>query len=225
VTADLLDLWNQTKAFVEREFGHLTWAGDEITQAQARHPDAADILWHAWPLLGRRDIGTATMAIEFVYRGHVRELLDRLAAGQDTRPATDAEICLVCSEMSLQAPLTHAAAGLYFTCWLRAFPGNPVFDGQADEAEHAARSDGYEMRELERMTRRRATVPARVLPKDLHCDGNHDGTEVACRFASALFAAELPTPVAPRARRSNGKPRTLEVAAPDEDPDALATLF
>ncbi len=40
------------------------------------------------------------MGTEFVYRSHCRQILDRLAAGQDTRPGTDAEIACACADAS-----------------------------------------------------------------------------------------------------------------------------
>ncbi len=67
-------------------------AEDEIEQAAVRHPQAADDLFHCFRLLvpafEARAWGT-----EFVLRAHCRELLERVAAGQDTRPGTNAE-CL-----------------------------------------------------------------------------------------------------------------------------------
>ena len=221
---DLLALWNQVTAEVTAAFRFAGWADAEITAAQDRHPGAADLLYHATPLLGLRRFGTATMEVEFVYRGHCREILDRLAAGEDTRPATDAEICMVCSEMSLQAPLVSAAAGLYFAAWLRAFPDHPVWDGQDAEVQHYKRMDGYAMRDMERATRRKAAAPGRVLPKDLACNGDHAGAIVDCRFVPATLDG-LPAP----ARKPRRKPAPPPSRAPgpvtpdpDGEGDALA---
>jgi hypothetical protein len=104
-------------------FEAMEWVEEEITRACRRHPRSADIIYHAFGVLAPRDIGPG-MGTEFVYRGHVRELLERVAAGADLRSATAAEICLALVETSLQAPMHGPAAGLYFRVWLAAFPDN-----------------------------------------------------------------------------------------------------
>jgi hypothetical protein len=57
-------------------------AEDEIEQATGRHPGAADDLFHAYPIL-LPAIGASAWGTEFVLRAHCRELLERIAAGQD----------------------------------------------------------------------------------------------------------------------------------------------
>lgn len=170
----LAELWERTKAEVDRAFRPLIWVDDEIRQAQQRHPEAADLLFHALPLLVR----TAGMPdIEFVYRGHARELLERAAAGQDTRPGTAAEVALACCRASMQAPLNTEATGLYMKMWAQAFPGKEAYEGQAEHDAWYVRQ--YGVADMERVTRRRLTRPDRRLPKDLECDGGHG----SCRFA------------------------------------------
>jgi hypothetical protein len=209
---DTLALWNLIKAEMGEAVKYAGWADTAITLAQGRHPAQADLLWHGSILLAPRTIGTATMGIDWIYAGHARELLDRLAAGKDTRPATDAEICLICSEMSLRAPLTSGGTGVYFNAWMRAFPGHDVWDGMADEAAYHARMDNYEMAELERMTRRRGAIPGRALPKDQSCDGQHADVPVpGCRFIPGTLDG-LP----PAATLKRRKPRpVLEPGHPD----------
>lgn len=175
--AQITELWETTQADVARAFGWVRLAEEEIAKAQARHPDAAALLWHALPLLAAPP---GMPGVEFVYAGHVRELLARLADGGDTRLPTSAEICLICSEASLHAPLVAAATGLYMRAWVRAFPGHPVTDDMAAEAAWLEQREGYQMREMERELNRRAAVPGRRLAKDLQCDGEHDA---GCRFA------------------------------------------
>lgn len=100
----------------------IKWAESEIDAAITRHPAQGDLLYHGFGLL----IPThRLMATEFVSRSHYRELLDRLATGQDTRPGTAAEVCCACCEASLVAPLNSTAAGLYFRMWESAFPDKP----------------------------------------------------------------------------------------------------
>ena len=50
---------------------------------------------------------------EEVYRSHVREILERVAADEDLRPGTKAEVLSVLAEASLRSPLTDDAFLLY----------------------------------------------------------------------------------------------------------------
>jgi len=172
----LAGLWERTKAEVEQAFRPLLWADDEIRQAQQRHPEAADLLQHALPLLGRPGGMPDT---EFVCRGHARELLERVAKGEDTRPGTAAEVVLACSQASLAAPLNTEGTGLYMKMWGEAFPDHPAYEGQAEHDAWYVRQ--YGVAEMEHQTRRRLTQPGRRLPKALECSGGHG----PCRFAQA----------------------------------------
>ncbi|MGI5185466.1 hypothetical protein ACQEVZ_55410 [Dactylosporangium sp. CA-152071] len=97
------------------------------------------------------------MGTEFVYCGHVRELLGRVAAGADLRPAT--EICLTLSEVSAQAPMHGPGAGLYVRMWLAAFPDGPVTADQADNQRHYEHLHGPQIDELETTMRRKGRRP------------------------------------------------------------------
>jgi hypothetical protein len=163
-------------------FASMDWADDEIEQASHLHPDQADALYHAFSLLRPRDLATS-MGVEFVYRSHVRELLERIATGADTRGPTAAELCLVCAQISLKVPLHGAAAGLYLRLWLRAFPDRPITPAQAAEQVHYERLHGPQIDEYEAGLRRKATDPGRRLV-DIVCAGRHHGTKVACRYAA-----------------------------------------
>jgi hypothetical protein len=163
-------------------FAEMEWTEDEIAKAAEQYPDHADAIYHAFPLLHLRQFGDVPH-IELTVRSHVRELLDRLAAGEDTRPGTAAEVCMICSQMSLiGAPLTEVAAGLYFRCFAKAFPD--IESPGADSLEHYEALHGPEIDELERRTRRNAADPARTLDA-VDCDGRHHGEQVDCRYASA----------------------------------------
>jgi hypothetical protein len=59
-------------------------AESEIEQAIGRHPDAENALFHSFRLLVPTIISPA-LSVEFVLRGHARELLERVAKGEDTR--------------------------------------------------------------------------------------------------------------------------------------------
>jgi hypothetical protein len=131
-------------------FAAIDWAEDEIAKARKRHPRKPE-LWATFDLLRpTHDL----MRTEFVYRAHCRELLERAAAGQDTRPGTDAEVALVCAGESEHAPLTEAATGLYFRVWARAFPSRAVVDEQT--RDHYEAMHGTSIDRLERTTRTKA---------------------------------------------------------------------
>jgi hypothetical protein len=178
------DLFAQISGELASLFSAMDWADEEITAAARRHPGSADVLHHAFCILTPRHIGPG-MGTEFVYRGHVRELLDRVAAGKDLRPATAAEICLAFVEISQAAPMHGAGAGLYFRMWLQAFPGNLVTPDQADEQVHYEHMHGSRIDDLEEMMRRKVADPHRALDlDDIACQGRHHGQDVSCRFAA-----------------------------------------
>jgi hypothetical protein len=163
-------------------FAAMDWADDEIEQASRRHPDQTHALYHAFSLVRPRDIGTG-MGVEFVYRSHVRELLERVASGADTRPPTAAEMCLVCTHIGLKVPLHGAAAGLCFRLWLRAFPDRPITSTQAADQVHYERLHSTQIDEYEAMLCRKATDPHRLLD-GIDCAGRHHGRNVTCRYAT-----------------------------------------
>jgi hypothetical protein len=178
----------------------MDWAEDEIASAIRRHPDHADALYHSFGLIRPRDIGPG-MGDEFVYRSHAAELLDRVAAGADTRPATAAELCLVCCAASLRTPLHGPTAGLYFRMWLRAFPDKLITPGQTDEQVHHEKLYGTQIDDLQRTLRHKAADPNRQL-RDIDCAGKHHGTHVACRYATT---PPSPAPAVVDPARANGR--------------------
>jgi len=151
-------------------------AEDEIEQAAARRPQAAGDLFHCFRLLlpafEARAWGT-----EFVLRAHCRELLERVARGQDTRPGTNAECLLAIAQVAMEVPLNGAAAGFYLRMWSAAFPGHELTGhGQHYEALYKGSID-----DIERWTRKKLAIPGRVL-RDITCDGLHHGQPAACRY-------------------------------------------
>ena len=134
---------------LESAFAAIDWAEQEITAAQQRHPAAADRIWHSFVLLRpTHDL----MSTEFVYRAHCAELLDRVAAGDDTRPGTAAECCIALCETSQLAPLTHAAVGLYARMWQTA--GLPEVD-LTDHLVHYETLEGSLIDDHEQWLRRK----------------------------------------------------------------------
>jgi hypothetical protein len=156
------------------------WAEDEIDAAQLRHPAQADRLYHGFALLVPPK--GFDLAAEVVFRSYCRELLDRLAAGWDTREATDAEVALACRAMSLVHPLNPGAMLVYQRAWLRAFPQHPLPHLDMASYEHIASPHADE---LDALIRRRLQQPGRVLPKHFTCRGRHSGIDRPdCRYAA-----------------------------------------
>ena len=173
----------RTRAETEAGFAAVEWREDEIALAVARHPAAGDDLFHANRIVVP-SIVTAAWDAEFIFRGHVRELLERIAAGQDTRPATAAECCIAMAEVAMAIPLHGAAAGFYLRMWQRAFPGHP--DGDPSLAAAYERAHGPGIDRHERYVRRTLAVPGRRLdPARIECDGEHWGEAVTCKYQTA----------------------------------------
>lgn len=164
----------------------IEWAESEIGAAIARHPAQGDLLYHGFGLL----IPThRLMVTDFVSRSHFRELLDRLATGQDTRPGTAAEVCCACADASLVAPLTSTAAGLYFRMWESAFPDLPPV---TDRTQHHEALEGSSIDALEATSRRTLAREDRIVG-DISCTGMHQGAVVPCTYAAGGADAAGPT--------------------------------
>ncbi len=187
---DLAGLISEVRGELAPVFEAMERAEDEIAQAARRHPVMADVLFHCFALIQPG----AGMGIEFVYRGHARELLERAAAGHDLRPGTAAEVCLLWARTSQLAPFHTAAVGLYMRMWMAAFPGHPVHDAQTADQIHYEALRAGQIDDLERETRRRLAVPARQLT-GITCGGIHHGAPVNCRYHTTPTGSErIPRP-------------------------------
>jgi hypothetical protein len=165
-----------------------TWqAGDDaVRAAQARHPAQALALWHGFQLLAPTH-PRMTGGAPFVFAGHCRELLDRLAAGADTRPATAAEVVLACAGASQLAPLNPTGHGLYLRAWHLAFPDQEVMP----DGEHYEAIRGDEIDQALGGLRRKMTAAWRVMDPATECDGEHWGEPVTgCPYAAAAPALD-----------------------------------
>ena len=136
---------------------HAGVAQEEIRAAIERHPDKATELMNSTRLLKPTHERMRDGA-DFVYRGHVRELLERVAAGRGTRLGTAAEGVLVCMEISARIPLHGAPAGLYHRFWMQAFPDHPIFDDQESYQKHHEALNGREIDTLEAEIRNRTAA-------------------------------------------------------------------
>lgn len=153
----------------------------EIDRFSERHPDRADLLFHAFRLM--RPDGRLPRT-EFVYLSHTRQLLQRVAEDGDTREATDVEVCLLCVEIAKAVPLNTTAMGLLVRNWNRAFDGIEFPGREAGVGlEHYEALKGSQIDDFERQARRKLYQPKRVIGEP-ECRGMHHGREVGCRFAS-----------------------------------------
>lgn len=156
------------------------WREDEITAAIGRHPQAENDLWHSTRIVMPAVISPA-WDTGFVFRGHVREILERVAAGEDTRPGTAAECCVAMASVSMAIPLHGASAGFYHRMWRKAFPDHPVTDDSV--IDHYEFAEGNVIDRHERVVRRKLLVPGRRLDlARIDCDGEHYGRPVACKY-------------------------------------------
>ncbi|WP_067903735.1 hypothetical protein [Nocardia vaccinii] len=114
------------------------------------------------------------MSTEFVYRSHARELLERVAAGADTRPGTAAEVAAAMMATSLAAPLNSTGVGLYLRMWRKA-GFLAVGDSGRDYYEDVV---GPLIDDAESTTRRKLAIRSRTLGT-ITCTGHHDPH---CRF-------------------------------------------
>ena len=84
-------------------------AEEEIAALQAAHPDRSDELFDAFLFLYSRY--PFERYLDDLYRAHCRELLARIIAGEDTRPATNAELLVVMFEHSWQSTGPNRLSG------------------------------------------------------------------------------------------------------------------
>ncbi|MGP4112952.1 hypothetical protein ACTWP5_18830 [Streptomyces sp. 4N509B] len=127
---------------------HMEWAEQEIQSAQERHGERGrGPIWNSWRLLRpNRPLVTP----ERLYRAHCREILQRVALGEDTRVATDAEKLATLSAASTASPLPEGAVCLYFRIYKRLFSKSwdedvaASLDLEAYERIHGQSADDYD---------------------------------------------------------------------------------
>jgi len=117
----ITDLLGPVGGRILRVFECMEIAEEEIAAAIERYPVLGVAInaafKHLYPtraLDGARDE---------VYRAHCRELLERVADGEDVRPGTKAEVMMTLSRLSQHAHLTEAAGALYRELFDELFPG------------------------------------------------------------------------------------------------------
>ena len=144
---------------VESAFGSMEIAEEEIAAAGGSRDDQDDPVWKAFSLLlPTHDLMRRT---EFVYRAHCRELLARVRAGEDTRPATDAEIVCGISDASHATPLNGPVVGLQMRLFQRTFPEQFQQLDVGIEVDQYERMYGSQIDEWEARLRRKARQDSR----------------------------------------------------------------
>jgi hypothetical protein len=183
--SELEEIYEDVQATYGPPLQMVSVAEEEIAAGQQRHPELADHIWHmGLKMLAPRD--DLLIKAEFVYRAHCRELVERVAAGQDTRPGTTPECVVACSRASALAPLTTAGTGAYMRLWAEAFPDHPVMEEDQREHYEALRGDTIDHHIAE--LRRKLTDPGRVYPDPVTCSGQHNTAETGCSYAREAAA-------------------------------------
>lgn len=149
---------------IEPLFDCMKIADDEIRSAQHENPEAADDLQKAFRLLaptyGMQRLHSA------IYRQHVRELLARVLAKEDTRPATDAELVVALCETSQNVRLSHLWSLVYFLLFSRVMRGYVQPDLLEDIERTIERERAYitddEVETAIAFLRRAMAVPSRI---------------------------------------------------------------
>ncbi|MEV6071977.1 hypothetical protein AB0L82_36015 [Nocardia sp. NPDC052001] len=160
---------------LEAMLPQMQWANEEIAAAQERHPAAREQLHASFLLLKPTN---DLMRREMPYRAHCREILERVATGGDTRPATAIEVLGALARASARTPLNTAATGLYFRMWKAGEAAGLPDIGIVSELEHYEAIAGTLMDEYEHDARTRLAQPARSLTP----------------VPAAFIAATAPTP-------------------------------
>ena len=106
---------------VDCMFCHMDIAEEEITRGKLHYPTKFKIINDSFMLL-------VTPAVlkgkcDEAYRAHVREIIERVALGQDTRPGTTAECLCHMMEVALKAPLTGGGQAITERLFDTVFPG------------------------------------------------------------------------------------------------------
>jgi hypothetical protein len=102
-------------------FGCMRVAEEEIAAAIKKQPQHRDAIDATFKHACCTDLIRARQSYP-LYRCHVRELISRMIAGVDIRPATKAEVLSVAIELSLQAPLVREWYALYVRCFVEVMP-------------------------------------------------------------------------------------------------------
>jgi len=139
---------------IARAFRQMKIAEDSIKRAQQKYSDKEDEIFNSFMLL---QPGNALEGCpDTLYEVHCSEILDRVAAGEDTRPGTNAEILWIFHSTSLLGPTSADFGEAYRQVFAETFPDNELSTSKSFEML------GYESfpgaaKEIIEGTRKRAT--------------------------------------------------------------------
>jgi len=108
---------------IRSTFDRVDIAEEEIAAAKRRFPLCASAIHGAFALLCPTDL--IRDLSDDVFRYHCKEILERVANGQDVRPGTTAELLGFLSNASQTAPPTRVSALLYQELFSRLYPSGP----------------------------------------------------------------------------------------------------
>lgn len=148
---------------IEGVFSRMELAEEEIEAAKRRHPRLAGRIHQAF--LHLCPTPALSSAGEKAFRAHCRELLERVAAGEDLRPGTAAEVLSILSELSLAAPLDRIGTLLFVKLFASLFPEAAATMHRYDEPPQADRYEKERVAELEVSLRRKLSAADRVAPR------------------------------------------------------------
>lgn len=148
---------------IARTFSRMELAEEEIEAAKRRHPLATGRIHRTFLHLCPSPALSA--APEKLFRAHCTELLERVAAGDDLRPGTTAEVLAVLSELSLAAPLDRAHTLLFVKLFSDLFPEAAAKMQSENEPPAADRYERERIAELEASFRKKLRVPDRLEPR------------------------------------------------------------
>jgi hypothetical protein len=185
--AELAELVGAVKFEAEAGLTCVAWAEESIIAAIELHPSAENDLFHAFTLLVP-SLRSQAWSQEFIFKGHARELLERVAKGDDTTLGTAAECAIAMSAVSKVVPLHGPATGFYLRVWAKAFPDKRLWPEGETHSEGLYRD---QIDEHERYVRAKLRQPSRrVDPVAITCDGAHWGQPVTCKYALSGIAPE-----------------------------------
>ena len=115
---ELRALLGRTGNVVLDIFEFIEVAEREIAKAKAERPEAAERIDRLFIHLQPAHVKVPAR----IYLAHVRELIARVVAEEDLRPATKAELCLALSHGSLARPPARDEAAAYARIFSELFP-------------------------------------------------------------------------------------------------------
>lgn len=157
MTHEIHQLYTELEQSLSDIFNRMDIAEDEISAAIVRDPSHGDAYNGSFGLL----LPTETLHSDILYRNHCRNILGRVAIGEDTRPGTDAEVLGAFSMATLVAPPGRTLTLAYARLFGRMFPERDDIYGTLTEHTGQERTPG-DVDNLIAKTRRKLAVADRV---------------------------------------------------------------